>query len=645
MKRVFNGKTRQSAFSMAEMLVVMLVLAIVIIAMTPMRVKRIIKNPVTPDHGSFECYYGKDPNTHEDKLIQRTRDANGELLGAPVYKDVGSSCTFTPKRGAMFFTINAVGGGSPGTGIKSVFEQLPEGLGGSGSSSSANKAGVNYKNDFTKFNSLYYDVFDKDTTVNFATVMGSDSGSNPRVWLRDNGFKVRAILASNGGTLTDATGAAYLSITSNTGVSGCSHAHPNFKDTTFTGSEWKSKCFTYHLYPGVNPAPGLRLLTNTFTVKDGNHIRAFSNGGAPQFSAGVDGCQVSMGGNGCYNHLWPCSPAQGKYSKYNSSNCRYADTTDGYPYQKYTANVVSSSALTPFEPVPTSGDCDVNQTSTTGECSPQYITKDSDVTDREPLFVFGQFGLIFKELSKGINFYAQAGQPGEYRTLYVSRFKKSVRITPGAPKDPSTSGSSNNSLPGNDTIICYPGKDNTCSTAGDNGAVQLLRAAGGKRAVSNTQETFILGNLFNLPEGVGQVIAYDTANGVQGDTYDSVENPDDLSANSYEYGNYFLPQSSGFIYPIANPQDAIPDSIGQGGHGAYTIYRRSGKSDRYEMRWANFSSSSNYQTQKTNTSGSDSINANKYVCRSNGKSLTGSDAAAHRCEAGRGEGGAVVISW
>ena len=45
------------AFSMAEMLVVMLILAIVIISMTPVAVKRVKKDAVNPEHGSFECFY------------------------------------------------------------------------------------------------------------------------------------------------------------------------------------------------------------------------------------------------------------------------------------------------------------------------------------------------------------------------------------------------------------------------------------------------------------------------------------------------------------------------------------------------------------------------------------------------------------
>ena len=111
MKRVFNRKTGLKAFSMAEMLVVMLVLAIVIISMTPLAVKRIKKEAVNPDHGSFECYYDKHPVTGDDVIVQRTRNADGEQVGGPQYLPVGSSCLFTPRRGAMFFTINAVGGG------------------------------------------------------------------------------------------------------------------------------------------------------------------------------------------------------------------------------------------------------------------------------------------------------------------------------------------------------------------------------------------------------------------------------------------------------------------------------------------------------------------------------------------------------
>ena len=65
---------------MAEMLVVMLILAIVIISMTPVAVKRVKKDAVNPEHGSFECFYEHSDTPGKYNLRQRMRNDVGKIV-------------------------------------------------------------------------------------------------------------------------------------------------------------------------------------------------------------------------------------------------------------------------------------------------------------------------------------------------------------------------------------------------------------------------------------------------------------------------------------------------------------------------------------------------------------------------------------
>ncbi len=676
LKRVFNCGKRHNAFSMAEMLVVMLILAIVIISMTPVAVKRVKKESVNPEHGSFECFYEPSGEAGKYNLIQRERNAQGVLLQPEddparirgVY-DVNNppsnlpTCKFTAPRGAMFFTVNAVGGGSPGAGSKTVFQQLPK-----WDQNSINvKPGVNYINTYPEYKSVLIDTSKNNTAYFEGATFGSLSESNTPVNVLNNkGLLVYAYMLSAGGILDESTQAGYAIQTIND--SGCG-TNPDFTKMSYTANGsyghwyntvkvckkytfgictggWKNvECLVVDVYPGQNPGSGSAQKLST-TVKNGTNIT--SNGGADGvaiFGAGTTGCKVGVGQNGCYNSN--CSPQHGAVAALDGMTCSstssYRALGSGYPseYSTITSSTMTSGTnMNSVHFIP-SDDCRPSGgqfIAPSGDACPTMINnkeykvvwtiKENKDGSRWYLYTMGNFALIKRVLSKGVNFYAQAGNPGEFRTLYVSRFTQTVNITPGPPKPASAN---SNSDTGNRTIMTYA--DGT----------PLLSVAGGKRAIASGEaegNTFIVGNLFNLPKpGSPLVIAYDNNTG-------------DSSGSPNEYGGYFRAQNSGFIYPVPDVQNVIPDTVGQGGHGSYTIFRSSGHTEGYRVWRVNADKTNGYEELLNNitTSGAQ-ITPAAYNCVSNGKTLSGNITTnndttnSYRCYAGDGQGGAVVITW
>ena len=683
LKRVFNCGKKHKAFSMAEMLVVMLILAIVIISMTPVAVKRVKKEAVNPEHGSYECFYEPSGTAGVYNLIQRTRNAQGVILDPNEGTKIGEydvknppatplECTFTPPRGAMFFTVNAVGGGSPGTGSTAVFNLLPRGV--------SNQPGVNYTNSYSKHRSVLVDTSQNSTFHLTGATFGSLSTESPVKWINDSGINIYAYFQSDGGTLDDSTQGGYIyktriapegnsKCTDNTG-----YDLSNFKNkestsygyrrwTTADGDtciEWnynwfgqKTTCKKYEqipcieaaIFPGTDPASGSTARLS-MTLKDGTAIYNTGTEGAPAFGIGSNGCSIAKGSNGCFGS---CPETNGKISDYNSTvKCKGGSTSPGggYPKNKRTITTANMSSDTlggvkfSYSPI-----CMPSSSSSTGfisgggsECSTDAINwvQDNPPTEYSSkwfLHTMGNLVYVMQKLNKGVNFYAQAGNPGDFKTLYVSRFAKTISIAPGAPK---MANSTDNSVAGNDTTIRY--RDNN---------ELLLRVAGGKKAIASastetSDKTFIVGNLFNLPLPTSpRVIAYDNESG-------------DLSGSNSEYGGYFRPKDSGFVYPIPDTSTGLPSTVGQGGHGSYTIFRSTGNSEGYRVLKVLYKSLWNSKNWIRNIKDNSYTDAKRsleaYTCMSDGRTLSGESTAngttsSYRCYAGDGQGGAVVITW
>ena len=114
-------KGMHGAFSVAEMLVVLLILSFLILALPPIVHKKVAKRITRGEHGRYECwrdpndnllyeYYATEKNGPDEKYIDpATGDVHGEQVEA---------CHFSPKDmapNAAYFSFQAVGGGAGGS--------------------------------------------------------------------------------------------------------------------------------------------------------------------------------------------------------------------------------------------------------------------------------------------------------------------------------------------------------------------------------------------------------------------------------------------------------------------------------------------------------------------------------------------------
>ena len=101
------------AFSLAEMLIVLLIMSFMAIGIPLIHYKKNEMKTKRSLHGRFECYY------ENGNLMQYTVSEEG--TPEPPINAPGGQCKFTPPKSAIFFLVHAVGGGggastTPGSG-------------------------------------------------------------------------------------------------------------------------------------------------------------------------------------------------------------------------------------------------------------------------------------------------------------------------------------------------------------------------------------------------------------------------------------------------------------------------------------------------------------------------------------------------
>lgn len=92
-------------FSLAEMLVVLLVISVIAAAAVPLAHKRFKVNKAKAVHGKYICYRGPSDELHELEY------QNNAIIRADA---IVGSCTFTPSAKASYFIVQAIGGGGGG---------------------------------------------------------------------------------------------------------------------------------------------------------------------------------------------------------------------------------------------------------------------------------------------------------------------------------------------------------------------------------------------------------------------------------------------------------------------------------------------------------------------------------------------------
>lgn len=100
----FNRK--KNAFSLVELMMILLVAALITAALFPVVTKKHFRLPTLVNHGAYLCYY-KDGKLHEAKWA-------GKMKTKELFNRETDNCVFVPPKKAGYFEISAIGGGGGG---------------------------------------------------------------------------------------------------------------------------------------------------------------------------------------------------------------------------------------------------------------------------------------------------------------------------------------------------------------------------------------------------------------------------------------------------------------------------------------------------------------------------------------------------
>ena len=99
-------KHKKRAFSLVELMMLLLVSSLIIAALVPVVTKKHFRLPSTVIHGAYMCYY-KNGELYEAKW-------SGKNQQTVVYDRPTDQCVFSPPQKAAYFQISAIGGGGGG---------------------------------------------------------------------------------------------------------------------------------------------------------------------------------------------------------------------------------------------------------------------------------------------------------------------------------------------------------------------------------------------------------------------------------------------------------------------------------------------------------------------------------------------------
>ena len=120
---MYFGK-KLKAFSMVELMMVLLISALIIAAIVPIITRKHMQLPTLATHGAYLCYYGPRSDSDNTTVLREAKWA-GANMDRQIFDRETSQCVFEPPKKAAFFQITAIGGG--GGGADSGFKgSIPE---------------------------------------------------------------------------------------------------------------------------------------------------------------------------------------------------------------------------------------------------------------------------------------------------------------------------------------------------------------------------------------------------------------------------------------------------------------------------------------------------------------------------------------
>lgn len=94
------------AFSLVELMMILLVASLIIAALVPVVTKKHFRLPSLVNHGAYMCYY-------ENGKLKEAKWA-GKFQQQPIFNRETDNCVFIPPKKAAYFQISAIGGGGGG---------------------------------------------------------------------------------------------------------------------------------------------------------------------------------------------------------------------------------------------------------------------------------------------------------------------------------------------------------------------------------------------------------------------------------------------------------------------------------------------------------------------------------------------------
>ena len=98
----------KKGFSLTELMILMLIVAIALAASMPVITKKHVRLPQLNEHGAYLCYYDS------NNLLHEVRYTNKFGMNKAVIDHTTDNCVFNPPKKASYFQISAVGGGGGG---------------------------------------------------------------------------------------------------------------------------------------------------------------------------------------------------------------------------------------------------------------------------------------------------------------------------------------------------------------------------------------------------------------------------------------------------------------------------------------------------------------------------------------------------
>ena len=620
MRGINNIKRSKSAFSLAEMLLVLLIMSFLSMAIAPFVTKKVKKDTYRQPHGRFECFW------NNDRLIQYNVLETG--AGQQEDRTAQGYCEFEPVERAAFYLLQGVGGGGGGafaatqpyiTSYTATYTSTDtDGYSVTGYYIPCSR--IRYSNSYSSCSSRIISSF-TDSSIESNTA--SQWAWVNEIWDDPEFMPTRTfkICSGRGG--------------GGEGIGGWTQEYiPAFNPETM---QWYNKCeyephippdangvdndpcYDYPTADGGNGGKGA-CVTVTVALPRGSVINRSnlnyyfssddqSNGADVYATFGNASCKITGGGSGSDGRYSPSVGwTQGEtgqdaqlyqYLEDDEHQCNYTlgnYITGGRGGSGVLWNTVNGSIS--WDPKP--GDHNSNNSFSFSGASTPYVVP------------------ISYTYKKAYNYYGMAGGPGEYNMMFFSELNKKIRITPGrAGRGGIGSSTAQQGQPGGTTTATFDGD-----------AYPFLTLDGGRGARNK-----MTGNYFSL---YSQDPVYQN---------DSVMETTRLG----EYSDFVAALSAD---EGTNLQSIIPSQAkpGRGGDGGFTVLRDTRNGGTRSFDGHTLSATGDERFEYGGENAALPTNSGKEIsCNPNGplddEHQTKISGTTTNCPGEDGEDGAVIIIW